>query len=54
MGTREQAANSSRAFERAAEVIAAGVADQGRIVGAIALLDDAVALINVARLAQQS
>src|SRR6266576_6834422 len=42
----EQAADASGAFERAAQVIAAGVADGGRVV-AIALLDDPHPVIDI-------
>src|SRR5207249_1282056 len=46
VGTGQQAADSSSAFETAAEVGASGVADRGRIVGAVALLDDAIAVVE--------
>src|SRR6266478_4864264 len=45
-GAAQQAADSSGSFERAAEVIAARVPNCRRV-AAVALLDDAIAIVNV-------
>src|SRR5438552_2858879 len=49
VGTREQAPDAAGAFETAAQVSAPGVTDQG-CVAAVPLLNDPVAVVDVARL----